>query len=335
MIGPALKTVIAVFIYAALGVYLYLPYLDDFSRWQYLLLMNSVLAASGSYVLSRRWVAGFVGSFFAGAVYGFGPFLLSLAKFHPTAGFLAASIPWLFFPAAFLPKPKWRWLQAPLSAIPFLVIVLFFEVGAGYGLFAVPVRIGLTKSELISLLSPTAMAQKSDVLMGFYHVPVAALAMGLSMLFAARRYGVVVIIVAGIVLAFCGSFFEVSPVIWLAISYACLSVVIGEGAEGIIRAGYRDAKWILASAVILLALAIASLLLGTKCAYIIAGLGLKYTRLFTESAGLYILGAVAVFVVFLMVRCKVRALWLRRVLIGAALAVDIVLSSGHVTDKII
>lgn len=326
--------IIAVVIYSVFMVWLYLPYLDDFNRWQYLLIINSLLGALGGYILSRRWVAGFVGSFFAGCVYGFGPFLLSLAKFHPSAGFLVALIPWLFCPAAFVPKRKWRWLQVPLSVIPFLAIVLFFKVGAELGRFPVPVQISLSKAELVGLLSPTAMAQKSDVLVGFYHVPIAALVIGLSMLFVARRYGVILIIVAGIVLAFCGSFLEVSPVVWLAIPSACLSVVIGEGTEGMMRSGYRDRKWILISAVVLLALAVISLLLGTKCAYVIAGLGLKYTRLFTESAKMYVLGAVAAFVVFFMARGKIRVLWLRHVLIGVTLAVDIVLSARCVIDKI-
>jgi hypothetical protein len=145
---------------------------------------------------------------------------------------------------------------------------------------------------------------------------------------------VLAIILAGIVLAFCGSFFEVSPVVWLAVPSACLSVVVGEGTEGLIEAGYRDRRWVLAGAVVLLASAVVSLLLCTRCAYVIAGLGLKYTRLFTESAKIYVLGAVAALVVFFMARGKVRALWLRRVLIGAALAVDIVLSARCIVDKI-
>jgi hypothetical protein len=49
---------------------------------------------------------------------------------------------------------------------------------------------------------------------------------------------------------------------------------------------------------------------------------------------MYVLGAVAAFVVFFMARSKIRVLWLRHVLIGVTLAVDIVLSARCVIDKI-
>src|SRR4030042_501778 len=97
------KFAAATIIYTGFAIYLYQPPFGHFDRLDYLLPVNFCLAASGCYVLSRRWVAGFAGSFFAGALYGFGPFTLGLARFHPTAGLLAAAIPWLFWPAVFGP----------------------------------------------------------------------------------------------------------------------------------------------------------------------------------------------------------------------------------------
>ena len=99
-----IKFASAAIIYFAFTIYLYRPYFKNFSTIQYLVIANTSLAALGCYVLSRRWVAAFPGSLFAGLIYGFGPFVLWLGKFHLTAGFLAATIPWLFLPAAFGPK---------------------------------------------------------------------------------------------------------------------------------------------------------------------------------------------------------------------------------------
>ena len=82
-------------------------------------------------------MSAFWASFFAGAIYGFGPFALGLANFHPTAGLLAATIPWLFCPATFGPKARWQWVSWPLSALPFLAILLFFQVSIPCRLFAV------------------------------------------------------------------------------------------------------------------------------------------------------------------------------------------------------
>ena len=121
--------VAAAVVYVAFAVYLYGHYFKGFStlRLRDLFVANICLASLGCYVLSRRWVAGFAESFFAGALYGFGPFTLGLAKFHPAAGFLAAAVPWLFCPAAFGPRAGWRWLRVPFSVLPFLAIVLFWK----------------------------------------------------------------------------------------------------------------------------------------------------------------------------------------------------------------
>ena len=93
------RFVMAATIYAGFAVYLYQPYFKRFGALQYLVVVNSCLAACGCYVLSRRWVESFAGSLFAGAIYGFGPFTLGMAKFHPAAGLLVAIIPLLFWPA--------------------------------------------------------------------------------------------------------------------------------------------------------------------------------------------------------------------------------------------
>jgi len=326
--------VAATVIYAGFAVYLYQPYFNNFNRLQYLIIVNVCLASLGCFVLSRRWVIGFGGSFFAGAVYGFGPFLLGLAKFHPAAGLLAAGIPWLFCPAAFGPKAKWRWLRAPLSALPFLVILLFFQVSAYCRLFAIPTQVKLRLADLSGLLAPLVTVSEGITVVGFYHIPIAAFVMGFSMLLAARRFGIMIIFCLGAMLAFCDSFLNISPIMWLAIPVLCCSVLIGAGMQGLTLAGFADRRWVLMAATIAAVLSLVTLLLATKYYSIFAGFGSKYARVLAETAKMYILGAIAVAIIYFMARAKLRAHWLRWVVLGSAMALDIFLGARFIVDKI-
>jgi len=322
-------------IYASFAVYLYQPYFKHFNALQYLLVVNVCLASLGCFVLSRRWVASFAGSFFAGAIYGFGPFALGLANFHPTAGLLAAIVPWLFCPAVFGPKAKLRWLRIPLSSLPFLAILLFFQISTHYRLFAIPMQARLHLADLAGLVAPLVTAKRSITLVGFYHIPIAALTMGFSMLLAARRFGIIIIFTIGTILAFCGPFFNVSPIIWLTIPILCCSVLIGEGIQGLVCAGFADRKWILMTSVIMAVLAIVTLLLATKYFQIFLQLGAGYARLFVQTAYMYILGAVAAAIIFFMARAKLRIRWLRWVILCSAIAVDIFLGASFIVDRIL
>ena len=317
-------------------------YFKNFRAIQYLLVINVFLGSLGCYVLARRWVASFAGSLFAGAIYGFGPFMLGLAKFHPTAGFLAAIIPWLFCPAAFGHKAilspcrrqaGGRWISWPLSALPFLVIPLFFQVSAHFRLFPVPIQAKLHLADLVGLLAPSVAAKHNLTLVGFYHVPIAALVMGFSMLVVARRRGVMILFCIGTILAFCNSFFNVSPIIWLTIPVLCCSIIAGAGMQALAWSGSADRKWILAAAVIMMALSIVTLLLATKYFQVFAGLGAGYAKIFLQAAKMYILGAIAAAIVFFMARAKLRIRWLRLAVLCSATAVDIFFGARFIVDK--
>jgi len=316
------KLAIAAFAYAGFAVYLYQPYFKHFDKLQYLLLVNTCMGALGCFVLSRRWVSSFAGSFFAGAVYGFGPFLLGLGKFHPTAGFLAAAVPWLFLPAAFGPGAKWRWLSWPLSALPFLVIILFFQVAGYSGFFPVPIQAKLHLTDLAGLPAPMIMAAGDCSLIGLYHVPIAALVMGSAMLLAARRYGIIIIFCSGLILAFWPAFFGVSPVIWMAISLLCCSVFIGAGAQGLVSAGPADKKWVLASVIVM----------GTFAVTVPALTG--YGKPCSETAKMYILGAIAIAIIFFMAKINFRARIVRITVISAAMVIDIFISARFIVDSV-
>jgi hypothetical protein len=329
------KFAAAAIVYISFTVYLYLPHLKNPSLPQYLLVVNVFLAGLGCYVLSRRWVSSFWGSLFAGAIYGFGPFMLSLAKFHPTASLLAASIPWLFCPAAFGPKAKWRWLRIPLSALPALIILLFFQMSTHYRLFAVPVQTRLRLADLLGIVAPLAAAQQSVTLVGFYHIPIAALVMGFLMLFAARRFSVLIIFCLGIVLASCQPLLGVSPIIWLSFPVLCCSVIIGAGLQGLCSTGSADKKWILMSAAFMAGLSIVTLLPATKFFQMFTGLGDTYAKPFLADAKMHAVGTIAVTLIFLIVCAKLRIAAIRLIILCSALAVDIFLAARFIIDRII
>lgn len=225
-------------------------------------------------------------------------------------------------------------MRVPLSALPALMIILFFQASSHYRLFAVPMQNRLHLADLLGLVAPLVAAQQGVTLVGFYHVQIAALVMGFSMLFAARRLSVLIIFCLGIVLASCQSLLGVSPIIWLSFPVLCCSIIIGAGLQGLCSAGFADRRWVLMAAVIMVVLSLTTLLLATRYYNIFAGFGSKYARLLVETAKMYILGAIAVAILYFMARAKLRVHWLRWVVLGLATAVDIFFSARLIVDKI-
>jgi hypothetical protein len=328
------KFAAAAVVYVGFAIYLYQPHFNTFTKLQFLILVNVCLASMGCFALSRRWVSSFLGSLFAGAIYGFGPFMLGLAGYHPTAGFLAATMPWLFLPAAFGPKGRWQWLRMPLAVLPFLAILLFFGASSHYRLFAVPMQTRLHLADLAGLVAPFVTAQQNISLVGFYHIPIATLVMGFAIAFAARRLGVLIIFCLGVILASCRSVFGVSPIIWLSISILCCSIIAGAGLQGLCSAGFVDRGWILLSMAFMAGLAIVTLLQATKYFQVFMGFGDEYANRFLADAKLYIAGTVALLAIFFIARAKLRLAWLRWGVLGSATAVDIFFSARFIVDKI-
>jgi len=321
-------------IYTGFAVYLYQPYFEKFSNVEYFFVVNVIVAAMGSFILSRRWVISFVGSFFAGALYGFGPFMLGLGRFHPLAGLLASCVPWLFLPAVFGPKGRLRIFRVPLAVMPFVVIVLFFEITTRFHIFAVPINAKLNLKDLFALAAPLVAVKRNLTAFGFYHVPIGALAMGFAMLLAVKRTGVIVVLCLGTALALFGPLLNVSSVIWLSIPMLCCSVIIGEGTAGFISAGHADRKWLLSSTILLMILAIVNLLLATRYFQVFFGLADGYARLFVQTGVMYIVGAVSIGIVFFVTRTGLRVHWLRWTVLTAALAVDVFLGATFLVDLI-
>ncbi|MHC4542706.1 MAG: hypothetical protein ACYS74_23480, partial [Planctomycetota bacterium] len=296
-------------------------------RLQDLFVASTALASLGCYVLSRRWVAGFAGSFFAGLLYGFGPFILGLAKFHPTAGLLAAAIPWIFWPAVFGPKGRWRFLRVLFCVLPFAAIVLFFQLGAHLRLYPIPIQLKLHVVDVAGMFAPLVAAKRQMTLVGFYHIPLAGLVVGVFMLVAARRLKIMTIFAVPTILAFCDSMFAVSPIVWLAISMLCGSIVAGAGMQALMCAGPADRRWILSASIAMGTLAIATLLSATECFQRFAGLGSGYAVLLVHTAKMYIL--------YFLVRAKLRIHPVRLLVLCVPMALDIFFSARFVIDRIL
>ena len=324
-------------VYLALAVYLFQPHFRAVRDTDNLIVVNMALAAIGCYILTRRWVSSFPASLVAGGVYGFGPYMLGLARYHPSAGLLAATIPWLFCPAAFCFKHRFKWLRWPLALLPLAAIVAFFQISSHLHFFAAPSQTALRSKDLIGLLAPLVAAKlrSTHILLGFYHVPVGVLLIGLAMSCAARRFAAFTIPVAAVILGVSVPVLEVSPIMWFAIPSVVCAVLVAVGLQGFMVAGTGDRKWLILAMTVMAGLSIASLLLATKYFQVFLGLAAGYARLFLLAGKIYALGAVVMAIIFVMARLKLRAGWLRRCLLLAVAAIDIFVGATYIIDRVL
>ncbi len=331
-----IKPVAALIIYAAFAIFLCQPHFKHFKLIQYLLPVNLCVAGLGCYVLSRRWVSSFPGSVFAGLLYGFGVFVLSLSKYHPAVGSLAALIGWLFCPAAYAPNDKkWKWLAVPLCVLPFAAIILFFQAAAYFKLFAISIHTRLDIKDLAGAVLPLFMAKKISSMVGFYHVPLAGLIFAIPMLIKARRFGVVLIIAAGAAMAFCSSFWNVSPILWWAIPALCCSIIIAAGLQALACAGPADKIWVLATGVILAGLAMMAALIEIQCKKTVSAVMLDYANIAMHTAKMYLVGAISCGMIFGLTILKLRMAWLRWMILIIGLGFDIFYGAVFIVDLIL
>lgn len=311
----------ATLIYTAMAIYLYQPYFNRFGILQFFGLINVCVAGLGAYSLSRRWVFSFWASLFTGLIYGFGPLMLRINSFHPTAGLMAAAVPWLFWPAAFRSKKGLQWASWLLCALPFLGIMTFFAATAYFHLFAMPKYLRLHAMDLLRILAPTVRVNGGPTSIGFYHVAIAPLIMGFAMMTLARRFGIILILLVGLVFAFSKSFLDVSPLMWATIPVLGFSIIISEGMQGIVEAGFGDRKWVLAATMVLAGLSIA-----------MAVLVAKFSPAFSQGAKMYMLGAVVVGTIFVMLRAKMRLSWVKMLILCLAMGVDVFFGARFIVD---
>jgi len=323
---PIPKVLIAAVIYLGLALCMYLPYFANFTTRQFLIPVNIVIAAAGCFVLSRRWVPSFAASLFAGALYGFGPFMLWICTYHFTVAALAAFVPWFFCPAAYMPKKGyWPIVSRVLSLLPFAAIVGLFLLSSYIHLYPIPITVRATAVTFYGIINPLANSNFTDVPFVFYHVPVIALAMGVLMMFLAGRIGGMLIFAAAVVLSLSKSFLGISPAVWLSIASVCAAVAAGLGADGLTRAGKKDAKWILAIVVLTIALYLEPVLSGQ------GWFGWPAT---TVTDQMRLLAIIASAILLIAAWTKLRVPWLKFAVLYSAIATDLFLSAQITLENV-
>jgi len=328
-----IRLLLAAGFYLAIGIYLYYGKVDFSNTNQCVIVLNSVVAAAGCYLLSRRWVNSFAGSVLAGLIYGFSPFAFGLACYHPGAGIPFAMAGWLFCPAAFL--DKWSTLTqksflkifvtALLSMLPFVVTALYFylltlpQIGP---FFPLPKS---TKLELITfsgLTTPLAM-EPQNFIFSLFHIPAIFCLFGIVMYYFSGRMWAGLLVVTSICMGFSAAFFQCPPIVWLFAAMLFLSVLTALGIGGIAAAGSADMKWILACVIAAAGLAVAMLLAS-----------FKFGDDYVLPAIMYGIAAVLTGSIFFMAKARLRLSALRLIFLYTAAAIDIFITAEKIIDKI-
>ena len=315
-------------LYIALSIYLYLPYLNHFKKLEYLILINSAIGALGCFFLSRRWLDAFAAQLVAGAVYGFSPFALGFAAYHPLAGLPLAAVPWLFCPAVYYHVGTKNTLREKtiafvLAAIPFVFTVLFFLLCAKPGsvhLFPMPVQLKLDPAGVGGLISPLALRPQKFIL-GFYHVPLAVGFLGLLIWFKSGRFKILLVVAPAILLSMIDPIFEVPPVVWALTVMLFGAIVIGLGMEGLALAGKKDSKWILLCILMTCAVAVFTLIRSFELGFI-----------YLQTTRIHAMAIVLMGIIYLLAESNYRAHLFRWSLLCAGIGADLLLGARYLID---
>lgn len=252
-ISPRAGAALAAGFYVLWMWFLFSPQLHNLSSFRFLFAANPAAAALGTYLLSRRWLAGWTPSILTGLFYGFGPFALSFVGFHPVAGLTFAAVPWLFLPAAYWQRGRqpniFRFaIRGLMCTLPFAFILGFFWLFSQHWagpLFLLPGKTMLSVYDFGGLFLPLSMAAGRPVIFGLGHVGLLTALMGLFVYLTVQRITVLLPAAIGLVLAFIDTVCGVSPIIWASLPMLFLSILAGIGVQSLLWAGKSDSKWVL------------------------------------------------------------------------------------------
>lgn len=327
-----LAVIITAVCYAGWTAMLFAPHRASLSSLKILFAVAGPLAAMGVFLLSRRWLSGWMPSAAAGLVYGFGPFGASFLGFHPVAGLTFAAVPWLLLPSVYwncglAPGAGRLAVRAALCGLPFIFIIGFFWVFSLHWigpLFLLPENTPLNIRDFGGLVLPLSMTGRPAVL-GVYHGAIITAMMGMLVYLSARRVLVLAVPAVGLVLAFLDPIFGVSPVIWAALPMAFLAILAGLGLQAFLLAGKSDAKWVLTCLVggILLALVGWAMYLPHRA------------DVYFAPAVFYTASAVVMGVLFTLARLGIRAIGLRWIILASLIAGDCYISGRWLIDRIL
>jgi hypothetical protein len=229
----------AVCMYFFITLYLYAPYLRDFSKIELLYFINSASAATGCFLISRKYTKSLAASILAGTIYAFNPFTLAFTAYHPIASIAPAIIPWLLIPATFLPTPKRIspfsiTIRTALYAIPLAVVILFFYLPTlpSIGPFFPMPAVNANLQNFTAILFPQT-ANAHDFPISFYHIPLFAII--LAILTSPPRRNIVIMILAAIcvTLSFYKPILNTPPIVWILLPVIVCTLLSAKGAEKI------------------------------------------------------------------------------------------------------
>lgn len=228
-------------IYLFASIYLYWPYLRNFSLMEIMFVINSAIASVGCFLVSRQWSKSFAACLLGGAIYAFGPFTLGFTAYHPLASIPATLLPWLLIPATILPAPKHLTVfsiaaKAVLYALPLVIIILFFKLLSQplFGPFYPMPPIKATLTNFTPLVFPLA-CNPQDFVVSFYYFPLLAIVTGITICISSRIIPLAVLLAGGICVSFCKPVYEVPPIVWILLPVISCSILAAIGSEKIIR----------------------------------------------------------------------------------------------------
>jgi hypothetical protein len=318
----------ALVIYVAFAAWLFWPHLNKIAGLQKIFLIIPVISATGVFVLGRRYINSFIACFFAGVIYGFGPFASAFYCFHPFAFCVYAALPWTFIPAVFVYKlakvsdKATNLLAVVLSLLPFVFVIACFALAAmpRYRLEPVPITTAVTAKSFSALINPFSFPIDAFSI-SFYHAPLAALAVGLILFFKTRRFWTAVLFLLAVFLSLYKPLLPVPGVFWLSFVVLICSLIIAEGFEAIVLAGKADANWLLLSALVLILQLSLSFALGKSQA-------------FPLSAAISAVAVIAVLFIFFISRTGFAMHYLRMAALYSVALLDVVIVTRTIIEKI-
>lgn len=338
------KLVFALVLYLIWAYDLYHAHWSKFSLWQQLYVVNGIVGAAGLWVLSSRWVRGQASCWIAGAVYGLGPYCLYMHRFHPLAGALLASVPWLFCPVFHFDSLARRlgfnasqrstrlMLKLWVATLPWGAIVGAFAMMVHSRRFVLPLQ--LTQSvwgDWASCFAPWALASQGRLVMGVYHVPLALSLMGLMVMLRARRWGPIGCLLLAVLLTLTQGLWQVSPLAWMSVFWVFVAVLCGVGADTLVTAGRSDLRWIVWAPVLQVTLAVLLLFAAGKYFQVLFGDGAAKVLLYCSR--FYLLGAVSLGGLAVIVARRLRWRAIRWALILLPVGVDLFFSGRFLVDR--
>jgi hypothetical protein len=328
----ALRPVAAVILLLAFAAWLYRPHWFGLGGMKILWPLNSVLAAVGCFVLTRRWISSFDASLLAAVIYGFGPFGLSFVSYHPLAGLSYVAVPWLLCPAVYYQSGQASGISKTLitsllSLLPFAAIAGLFWLAAHHWagpLFLMPKNKLLEPADLWGMITPMIFTSNHFAI-GFYHMPLICILMGLCAFALSGKETLLVPVLGAIVLSLLSPICEVTPIVWLSFAALFLSVCAGLGLQALAWAGKADRFWILACV-------IAALLLA-GCNYLMAGRHPGQAD-YHQAAVLFLATAAAIGLVFLLTQLNLKLTLFRWLVLFGVCVYDLWVTAPRLVDSL-